>query len=127
MSRSGYSEDCEYLGLWRANVQRTIDGKKGQAFLRELASSLDAMSEKVLIQSELIAPEGQVCAIGSVCKSRGIDVSKIDVYDPESVGKLVGISPMLAAEIEFENDEHCSESPSERWTRMRKWVGDNLK
>lgn len=128
MSRSGYSDDCEHLGLYRANIQRTINGKRGQAFLRELAESLDAMPEKVLIRSELISAKGQVCTIGSVCKAKGIDVSEVDIFDPESVGKLVGISSILAAEIEFENDERdSSETPGGRWSRMRKWVGENLK
>jgi hypothetical protein len=33
MSRSGYSEDYEHMELYRANVDRTLAGKKGQAFL----------------------------------------------------------------------------------------------
>ena len=128
MSRSNYSEDCEYLDLWRANVQRTIKGKRGQRFLRELSQTLDAMPEKVLIRSELVSAEGQVCTIGAVCKAKGIDVSEVDTYDPEAVGNLVGISPMLAAEIEFQNDEgvYYDETPAKRWLRMRAWVAENL-
>jgi hypothetical protein len=49
MSRSGYSDDCKNEGLWRAAVARAVCGKRGQAFVREMAATLDAMSVKELI------------------------------------------------------------------------------
>jgi hypothetical protein len=128
MSRSGYSDDCEYLELYRWNVDRTIRGKVGQAFLKELAAAMDAMPVKELIAHELVAESGACCAIGSVCKARGIDTSDIFADCPDSVGKAVGISRLLAAEIEFMNDEWSpGESPEERWGRMRKWVAQHIK
>lgn len=132
MSRSGYSDDCDsnYLYLYRGTVTRTINGKRGQAFLIEMAKAMDAMPEKRLIPEELISKTGEVCAIGTVCKARGIDVSGVDLEDPESVGKLVGISRTLAAEIEYENDEggpyRKNETPEERWVRVRKWVASSI-
>ena len=128
MSRCGYSEDCEHLDLYRANVDRTINGRTGQSFLRELAKSLDDMPVKELIANELVTEDGRVCAIGSVCKSRGIDVSNIDYESPEAVGKAVGITWMLAAEIEYQNDETrwATEAPANRWLRMREWVEEKL-
>ncbi len=30
MSRSGYSDNGDYLGLWRSAVARAIQGKRGQ-------------------------------------------------------------------------------------------------
>jgi len=133
MSRSGYSndwgyDDDNYCYLYRATVDRSLAGKRGQRFLKELAAALDAMPEKKLIADELINAEGECCAIGVVCKTRNIDVTKIDEYDAEEVGKLVGISRSMAAEIEFENDEHVrNENPEDRWIRMRKWVGEQLR
>ena len=134
MSRSGYSDDYEYMGLYRATVDRSIRGKRGQAFLREMAAAMDAMPVKRLIAGEIENDSGEVCAIGTVCKARGMDASKIDYDEPESVGRAVGISRALAAEIEFENDERPSwgywtgrtETPEERWVRMRKWVEENI-
>lgn len=128
MSRSGYSDDCDYLDLYRATVDRSLAGKRGQFFLRELAGAMDAMSEKRLIENELISEQGEMCTIGVICKKREIDVSRIDVGDPERVGKLVNISRSMAAEIEYENDESgpTNETPEQRWVRMRKWVDDNL-
>jgi|SRR6185312_5829313 len=131
MSRSGYSDDYDsnYLYLYRGIVNRAIGGKRGQAFLQELASAMDAMREKRLIDHELINETGEMCTIGVVCKARGLDVSCVAVEDADSVGRLVDIARSMAAEIEYENDEcgPSDETPEQRWIRMRKWVSDNLK
>lgn len=128
MNRSGYVDDLDILdlGRWRGQVTSAIRGKRGQAFLRELAAAMDAMPEKVLIADELINEDGDCCTIGVVCKARGIDVSRVDPEDPEAVGDLVGIARQMAAEIEFENDDFSSETPERRWERMRKWVDAHL-
>jgi hypothetical protein len=140
MSRSGYRDDLDegVLNLYRGNVERAIKGKRGQAFLKEMAKSLDEMPVKELIVEKLIADDGGCCAIGAVCKSRGLDVSKVDEYDQQEVGELVGIARPLAAEIAYLNDmdDRCSiswsgamspdETPGKRWQRMRKWVQDQI-
>lgn len=127
MSRSGYTDDGDYINLYRAAVERAINGKRGQSFLQEMAKAMDEMPEKRLIASELIAESGEVCAIGSVCKARGLDVSKVDCYDADEVCSLVGISRAMASEIAFENDERRrDETPEQRWVRMRKWITENL-
>lgn len=130
MSRSGYSEDCENLNLYRGAVDRAIGGKRGQAFLREMAAALDAMPVKELVAHDLVREDGAVCAIGSVAVARKIDVSSIDENEPDDVAHRFGIARSLAAEIAFENDDdfchHGKETPAERWTRMRKWVAENL-
>jgi hypothetical protein len=67
MSRSGYSDDYDdtgLLGLYRANVTRSILGKRGQAFLREMAESLDAMPVKKLVYGEVVRDSEHVCAMG---------------------------------------------------------------
>ncbi len=128
MSRSGYSDDCEHLELWRSNVRKTINGKKGQAFLRELIDALDAMPEKRLISGSLVEEHGQVCAIGAVGVKRAIPMKALDPEDPQQVGKVFGISSMLAQEIASVNDDHHeSQTPEERWTGMRAWAEKNLK
>jgi hypothetical protein len=138
MSRSGYTEELSYedplaYGRWRAQVKSAIRGKRGQAFLKELAAEMDAMPEKALIASELVNENGHCCTIGVVCKARGLDVSKTDPEVPEQVAGLVGIARPMAAEIEYENDEcgwhygRGGETPAERWQRMRKWVESKLR
>ena len=133
MSRSGYSEDCDNLGLWRGAVDRAIRGKRGQIFLREMAAALDAMPVKKLIAGEIARDDGHVCAIGSVAIARKFDVSKIDIYDGEEVGNMFGVAQALALEIAYENDEGGfrpygakAETDTERWTRMRRWVAANI-
>ena len=127
MSRSGYVDDCEGINLYRGSVERALRGKRGQKFLRELAAAMDAMPEKVLIANELVTTDGDACALGAVCKSRGMDHTKIDYECPDAVGKALGIARSMAAEIEYMNDEwDYHESPENRWLRMRKWVDDRL-
>jgi hypothetical protein len=131
MSRSGYSDDCDdnQLYLYRQAVDKAICGKIGQAFLKELARAMDEMPVKRLIHGELVSDQGEVCAIGVVCKKRNLDVSDLDIYDSNAVAKTVGIARALAAEIEYENDEGCShnsENPEQRWNRVRKWVQEQI-
>lgn len=155
MSRSGYTDDDDdplATGRWRAQVNSAIRGKRGQAFLRELIAALDAMLEKSLIAEELVTAEGQVCAIGAVCKARGIDVSHVDYDSPDDVASKVGVASQMVAEIEYENDEcgyrfekvqlpesperpkfapdftweRIEETPEERWQRMRRWAEARL-
>lgn len=129
MSRSGYVEDYENINLWRGAVERAIKGKRGQQFLREMAEALDTMPTKRLVRDALIDPTGEVCAIGAVCRARGLDVSGVEVYDPAHVAMAVGIATALAAEIEYINDEanYRTETPEQRWERVRKWVSEQVK
>jgi hypothetical protein len=133
MGRSGYTDDYDdetnCLGLYRANVDRAIGGKRGQAFLREMAIALDAMPVKELVADEIVRDESHVCAIGSVAVARGIDVSDLDEYDAEAIGKTFGIAQAMAREIAFVNDDDFGskkETPAERWTRVRAWVSEHL-
>ncbi len=149
MSRHGYVDDGDddnlAMGRWRAQVASSIRGKRGQAFLRDMAAALDAMLVKELIAEELVTEEGDCCAIGAVCLARGIDTSKIDYEEYGQVAAAVDIATPLAREIEYENDAdyakfemkpdadklphwsrnryiRIAETPAERWQRMRKWV-----
>ena len=126
MGRSGYTDDCENLGLYRAAVDRATRGKRGQAFLHEMLAALDAMPVKELVAGEVVRDETHVCAIGSVAVARKLDVSKLDATDGDAVGEAFGIARALACEIAFENDDdfafHRQETDADRWKRMRSWV-----
>lgn len=133
MSRSGYSDDADdgdgQLQLYRGNVDRAIWGKRGQAFLREMAAALDAMPVKELIAGDVVRDDKSVCAIGSVALARGLDVSKLDIHDGGEVGKVFGVARPMACEIAWENDD-CGpyqETPAARWQRMRNWVRAHLR
>ena len=131
MSRSGYSDDIDNWQMikWRGMVASAIRGNRGQKFLRDLLQALDEMPVKELIDGKLEDPEtGEVCAIGCLGKKRGVNMKELDPEEPEDVGKVFDISHCLAAEVVYENDEHSySETPEDRWKRMRAWVAGNIK
>lgn len=129
MSRHSYVDDLDPLdlGRWRGRVASAIRGKRGQAFLRELIDALDAMPEKRLIRHELVAEDGDVCAMGCVLKKRGTDTREIDPEDPEGVAAAVGLAEVMVREIAYENDDGgYKETPEQRWSRMRAWAVKKL-
>lgn len=139
MSRSGYSDDCENIWLYRRTVENALGGKRGQAFLRELVESLDALPEHCLIAEELIRTEADeqatpappraigVCAIGAIGVARGMDMHTLDAGDRRAMGKAFGIAGCMVAEIEYENDEmRVRETDEDRWLRMRNWALSNI-
>lgn len=128
MSRSGYSDDCDNVQLWRQAVARAINGRRGQAFLRDLAVALDALPNKRLIRNDLIR-DGEVCALGALGALRGINMTELDPDDYDTVAARFNIANSMAQEIVYENDEmgRYSETPEELWARMRLWVSANLR
>lgn len=131
MSRSGYSDDwMDWSTIcWRGAVASSLRGRRGQAFLRELADAMDAMPERILIADNLRTANGCMCTLGVVGASRGIDLESLNPEHTEAVAKAFGIAPAMAAEIVFMNDEAAwnAETPSERWARMRAWVSEQIK
>lgn len=136
MSRSGYNDDCDGWDLirWRGAVSSAMKGRRGQAFLRELLTALDAMPVKRLLAVTINTSEG-CCALGSVTRARGIDTSDLDNLDPYDdfgdsarvLAERVGIAEAMAKEIVFMNDEGgWKETPEQRWERMRAWVAKHI-
>lgn len=135
MSRSGYG-DSDYgdefenlaFGRFHRVREQTFRGKRGQAFLREMLTQLEALPEKRLIAGDLIKDSGAMCAIGTVGTARGIDMSQIDPEDAQAVSKVFGISETMAREIMNANDDemhhytHGDETAEQRYTRMLSWV-----
>lgn len=132
MSRSGYSDDCENVCLWRQAVHRATTGYRGRAFLRKLRDALDAMPVKRLIAGAIKDDAGEVCALGAVDST-----VRADDYHAKDLARHFGIAHSLAAEIVYVNDEywreclswrndHAPETPEERWTRVRAWVHEQL-
>lgn len=128
MSRSGYSEDCENLWLWRGAVDRATFGKRGQKFFRDLVAALDAMPSKRLIDGTLETAEGDVCALGSLARHRGTSLERDDVDYPAVLGEKFDIARALAQETMYENDEGGPpvETPEQRWARVRRWAAENV-
>lgn len=126
MSRSGYSDDCGNVAMWRGQVASAIRGRRGQAFLREMLDALDAMTEKRLIRDELRA-DGEVCAIGSVGARRGVPLEDLDPYDYDALAAVFGIAHQLVREIEEINDIGWDVSSEARWQRVRDWCASQIK
>jgi hypothetical protein len=134
MSRSGYVDECEGLELYRGRVHNAMRGKRGRAFLKEMADAMDAMPEKRLIANDFVQPisglpfaprGGEVCAMGAVAVARGMsDATEIDPEYIKAVAVKMDIAECTAREIAYENDEagRWDETPKQRWQRMRKWV-----
>ena len=114
MSRSGYSDDIDdplALGRWRQAVKRSIEGKRGQALLRELATALDAMPDKVLYPGSFATASGEYCTLGALGAAKGVktdDLGDEDFCDTELVGARFGIAKALASEIMYLNDEEVA-------------------
>ena len=129
MGRSGYNDDIETWDLirWRGQVASAMRGKRGQAFLLEMWKAMQALPEPKLIEGELEA-EGAVCALGSVGKARGIDMTGLDPEDYDRVAQIFDIPHQLAQEIMWMNDEAWYRPTSEeRFERMKKWIEENLR
>ena len=129
MSRSGYVDDLDSKdwAMWRGRVASATRGKRGQEFLRDLLAALDAMPVKELVVGALEEGE-EVCAVGALGRARGIDMSKIDPEDGDQVGEVFDISPCLAKEVVYTNDEWVNDTtPAHRWKRMREWVAKQIK
>jgi hypothetical protein len=117
---------------WQGAVKSAIRGKRGQAFLRELADAMDAMPDKRLID-RAANRDGAYCALGVVAAARGIDLVRLnsimddmDDHDTKLVADAFGISDALAREIMYANDDSLNwrpETPEQRWQRMREWIG----
>lgn len=126
MSRSGYSDDCDNLEMYRGAVRQATNGKRGQALLRDLLAALDALPVKALVANELEA-DGQFCALGALGHQRGIALADIDSEDYDTVAAQFNVAPALAREIMYENDDFWrKETPEARWGRMRAWVASQI-
>ncbi len=130
MSRSGYAQDdgdSYYpVWLWRQAVQRAIDGKRGQVFLREMIEALDALPEKRLISGEL-EYGGNVCALGAVCRKRELNLKGWDASETLHLAHSFNIANALVREIMYMNDEAFGNAtPEQRWQKMRAWVVEKL-
>ena len=138
MNRSGYTEEGDNWSevRWRGAVKSALRGKRGQAFLRELADALDAMPDKRLIDGAAHR-DGAYCALGVLGAKRGVDLDRLNrLMDDETLDEVADafqIPMALACEIMYTNDWcpillHWSQETADRrrWHRVREWVGEVL-
>jgi hypothetical protein len=122
------------FGLWQANCDRSIQGKPGQAVLRELETALLALSEKRLIADELEDADGEVCAIGALVRHRGVEI-KSDPEEMEEVGVELGMPRLVAWKVvqvnddidyRYVGDKRVDYTPEERYEKMLAWTQKQL-
>jgi hypothetical protein len=128
MGRSNYSDDLDQWELirWRGAVASAIRGSRGQRFLRDMKTALEAMPVKRLIAHELETFEGEVCALGAVGKARGIDMRDLDPGEADEIASTFVVSQALVREISHLNDEWGDPTPEERYSRMLAWVSQQI-
>ena len=90
MSRSGYSEDYGddfpgQLGLYRANVKRSINSQKGQARLRELRGVLEAMPVKTRAAG-VFRRGAEACAAAGAAGAAAIGAFLPEGQGPDAMG-----------------------------------------
>lgn len=134
MSRSGYSDDYDDSGhplaLYRQAVHRATTGYRGQHLLCKLRDALDAMPVKRLITEAIKDTTGEVCALGALDPAAPAYDEDDDWQYAGTLARHFGIATALAAEIVYMNDEAAiwrSETPEERWVRMRAWVQEQIR
>ena len=134
MTRSGYSDDLDWLelGRWRGRVMSALRGRRGQALLRDIAKAMDAMPERVLGAGGLKTPAGDFCTLGCAMAHRGLDVPVEEDesdFDVDWTAGQLDIAECLAMEVTYINDEcgFFNETGEQRWRRVRKWVAENLR
>lgn len=145
MSRSGYHDDFNNWSLicWRGAVVSALRGKRGQAFLKEMLAALEILPFHVLAKDELetstpmslshwgMHPIETVCALGAVGKARGIDMTKLDPEDSETISHVFGIAEAMAREIVYMNDEQgayfTADSPENRYRDMVDWIWNQIR
>lgn len=134
--------------LWEANLGRSLKGRKGQAALRELEAALLALPEKRLIADDMVSADGSVCALAALAQHRGYqgdmtlpkqpdwdnpDDANSPFWDEfeyvEAVeGAMVkiaadlGIPPMVAKAIIYENDDDYVKTPEDRYQKVLHWT-----
>lgn len=114
--RISYTDEEDVPGqfaLWQANCRRSLQGKKGQAALRELEAALLALPEKRLIANNLQDPKGEVCALGALAKFKGRDIPPVaenewgeidEDEEMEEYGVSLGMPRLVAWKVVCKND-----------------------
>ena len=127
-------------GLWIGQKLRAINGKRGQALLREVQAALLAMPEHRLIEGA-VCQDGDVCVLGALAVGRerrdgqpfGEALATVeacfpdDNYPPDDVSDALGITRTLGWLLMEQNDEVASGfTPEERWAYLLSWVRSKL-
>lgn len=111
-------------------VSSEIDERNAQKWvdLFKDPTAADRYREHYVATRPTTFKEGDVCALGALGRARGLDMTGLDPEQPEGVAAAFDIAEPLAREIVYMNDEggYRTETPEDRWKRMRKWVAARI-
>lgn len=150
MSRFTYDGDGDLpWEMWARTMQNAVQGKRGQAILRELREALLALPQQRLIEGQIV-DGGEVCALGCLARYR-LETNgvlerggrepirsygeferfyrgEIDGGTCADAARAWGITFALAWRLAYANDEegYGRETPEERWSRMLRWVESQI-
>ena len=130
-----------WMDLYRANVERSIHSKAGQARLRELREALLALPAKALeadIFAEGTREQPRVCALGAwALHKHGGDVDAAHAMVPrdgddcetQQALKAHGWPKLVVFEAIYMNDEgsYRVQTPAQRYDYIMRWLDENLK
>lgn len=142
MSRVSYAEETDDVlayGRWARAVKSAINGKRGQAALRELEAALVALPTKRLIDGDLCR-EGDVCLIGAALIYRRMIGGRTycQAYDEierrwaeceteDAAADELGMRRALSITLIEVNDERLLEfEPDQRYVAALAWVRRHL-
>lgn len=140
MSRITYYDDWGdgyyTVGLWNGTVKSALNGRRGQAVLREIEAALLALPRKRLVENA--GGDGEtVCVLGALDWHRkvqqGVPVdeamravgeeSEDTLYEPHVAAEHLNLTYPLAFTLMEENDEMTMHlSPEERYEAVLAYV-----
>ena len=139
MSRLYFDDDWDYNleGLQQGWLRSAIRGKRGQQFLRELVTALDALPAPELSCGALEdAQTGCCCAFGAVRRLRGAENVKLwfhpeeEDLSPDNLAEPFGVSNTLAWAVVQANEEMAESNTKQarrrRWADVRAWAVSHL-
>jgi hypothetical protein len=139
MSRLYFDDDWDYNveGLQQGWLRSAIRGKRGQQFLRELVTALDALPTPELCCGALEdAQTGCCCAFGAVRRLRGPENVNLwfhpeeEDMSPYNLAEPFGVSNTLAWAVVQANEEMAESNTEQarrrRWADVRAWAAGHL-
>lgn len=117
------------LVAYELEISATADEKHAQSWVKLFndPAAADRYRKDIVEKRPAEYREGDVCALGALGRVRGLDMTDLDPEECEGVAAAFDIASPLAREIVYMNDEGPSETPEQRWQRMRKWVAAQIK
>ena len=120
MSRIEYNEMDDTASMlrgyaWEANTTRAINGRRGQALLRELEVALVALPSQQLVSGDLVLDDGG-CALGALAVHR----TMLTGLTRDEATAHVAAAMLVPPGDEFSHPSECTLDFAEAGLKMRR-------